>query len=117
MLVGPRDPSGMALSTSSGLPAGRGRAWRRRARGGLGMWGALGRPHSYFDLLSLLSAPTAAFRSRAVKWPTLKSSHARRKKMVMNDRRFLNIGEFHNKNTENDDNSNNDTVTFLKISL
>ena len=38
-------------------------------------------------------------------------------KMVMNDRRFLNIGGFHNKNTENDDNSNNDTITFPKISL
>ena len=35
----------------------------------------------------------------------------------MNDRCFLTIGEFHNKSTENDDNSNNDTVNFLKISL
>ena len=68
MPAGPRGPSGMALGTSSGLPAGRGRAWRRCARGGLGRWGALGRPHSYFDLLSLLSVPADAFRSRAVKW-------------------------------------------------
>ena len=53
---------------SSGLLADRGPAWRRYARGGLGRWGALGRPYSYFDLLCLLSAPAEAFRSRAAKW-------------------------------------------------
>ena len=53
---------------SSGRLEDRVPAWRRYARVVLGKWGELGRPHSYFDRLSLLSAPADAFRSRAVKW-------------------------------------------------